>query len=371
MVDLILTFFATKAVSGCDLACSEPVDLLSRPTKVYSFDGENSAGVNTDRFKGIAKKYRNPVTKRIVPNLIEQARRGLRLGDEPVGRVALVTFSAGRYMLTEALKHPADRACIDTVIDMDGLNTVRMMSDNLAAMMPPDASGYYYQDTPGLGPFRDFGGLALDGTHLMVNWHTDVPSGVSSVAGTAESCQRLYGVLSSMAVGLPDVRTQKWSQAVLEGGPPPPVAHTPAQNDVARTWDAMPALDVETVGNNFRIHLPGHGAAGGVHIFTGYWGQGAVWRALLAPRWNGDAMVTCTSSSLSLQDGFASCRKVPVTVTDNAALDADVAAGGLFSGARPSGVSPGGLFTFAMGLATGWVIARAVRRQARGGRSRP
>ncbi len=366
MRDVILTFFASKAVKGCELACSEPVEMLSRPSSVYSFDGENSGGTNTDRFTGIAKKYRNPVTKRILPNLLEQARRGLRLGDEPIGRVAIVTFSAGRYMMTECLKHPADRASIDTVIDMDGLNTVRMMSNNAPALMPPDASGYYYQDTPGIGPFRDFGGLCLDGTHCMVNWHTDVPSGYASVAGTKESCLYLYDVLSSMAAGVPDVVTQKWSMDTLMAGPPPPEVTTPAQSDIARVWSAMPPLVVTPVGNAFRVYLPGQGAAGGVHIFSGYWGQGAVWRTFLVPRWNGEALVSCTDTSGVAQDAGASCSKIPATLVDNDSLDEDVQLGGLFDGARPAGPSSGGGFLVGLGSAlAAFLITREVARRRR------
>lgn len=300
--DLILTIFSTKTIAGCDLSCSSPIQILNNPAKLFAFDHHIKSGVpDTERFKDFAINARNKTTGRILPNLVAEAKQSLGLPeDEKIGRIATITFSAGRYMNSEILRHPEDREAIDTVIDLDGLN-MPIVSNNIY-FPKPDAKGNFgiwQYALPGLGPWFEFGKSCYDGSHLMVNWHTQVPGPGSAVSSTKDACNVLYAKLEEYAVanGI-ELKPQPFNVEDLRVPSEFFPANTPAQGgDKPRTWTEMPEVTVTVCGNNFKIDMPGNG--GGAHIFTCHWGQAAVWRALLAPRWNGTGATSGFASAFT------------------------------------------------------------------------
>jgi len=296
-VDLILSFFATPGASNARavqtslpelLAVCQPQHLFTSPTRVMS-EWPMDPCDHECRFKTLIAQARDWGTGRMLPSLVATAKRRLGI-TEPIGRIAVVTFSAGRKMAAELLKHPDDRAAIDAVIDLDGLTFQRFWDGSL--------------DPEGLDRWVHYGMLCADGTRLLVNWHTAItPVNVKDVASTTEANDVLYDSLraavaiQALIPGAFPPTTQPFDPKDLAAGPPPPAAYTPGQNDIPRTWDEMPPLTLSGVGNAHRIAMPGRG--GGAHIFSAYWGQGAVWRTFLVPRWNNPEKYHCTSSNIA------------------------------------------------------------------------
>lgn len=275
--DVVLSFYASKSIAGCPLdTCSQPTGALQKPAVVSPRDDLRA---NYQKWSAAAAALRDPVTKRLLPALLRAVAP--KLGGNDVGRVAVVGFSEGVQMVGECLRAADDRLAIDTVIDLDGLH-MPILATGQVYNPAPDSKGYFSPSTPGLGPWLNYGLGCQNAERLLVNWHTAVPTPSPKVTSTTEGTAALYGLLQN-ASG--DKRVQGWSTDVLHGQPFDPPARTPAQNDAAREWTEMPDLTVTTAGNCFRIGMPGN--SGGAHIFSCHWGQAAIWRALLVPRWNG------------------------------------------------------------------------------------
>lgn len=295
-VDLVLSFFATPGRNNAAavraslpdlLALAQPTHLFLRPTVVCS-EWPSDPCDHECRFKTLIERARSYKDGRMLPSIVATAKKRMGITDA-IGRIAIVTFSAGTKMAKELLKHPLDRAAIDTVIDMDGLTFTRLWTG---------------LDPEGVDRWVQYGMQCFDGTHLLVNWHTDItPVNLKDVASTTEASDVVYGALAHAAAiqaltpGAPAPVSQPFDREELYAGPPPPPAYTPAQEDMARTWDEMPPLTLTEVGNAHAIRMPGRG--GGAHIFSAYWGQGAVWRTFLVPRWNNPEKYRCTSSNVS------------------------------------------------------------------------
>ncbi len=286
---------------------------------------------DTERFKGFCLRTRNMATGRIVPALVAKAKKALNLpDDEPIGRIATITFSAGRYMNSEILRHPDDRKSVDTVIDLDGLN-MPILPNGQIYFPTPDAKGNFSvwsMALPGLGPWFEYGKLCLDGSHLMVNWHTQVPAPFvpppNKVSDTTQACALLYAKLNEyVQANSISTTTQPFEMDAFGKFDNFP-ATTPAQNDESRTWNEMPPLSIEAIGNCIKIAMPGN--SGGAHIFTAHWGQAGVWRALLAPRWNGGASTSLFAGAFSNLFGGGN-----TTSVDNAAIDDDLASDSRFA----------------------------------------
>jgi len=302
--DLILSFFATpggaqasacKTDVGTLTALSQPVSLLKNPVVVCGEWPMDPTQQHTGMFRAFAGKARNGSTKRILPALVAYARKVKGISDD-IGRIAVVDFSAGRCMASEVLQHADDRANVDTVIDMDGLNLVTLWNGKVdPGTRLKDGTFMTGWTQGGVGVWAEYGRLALNSQHLLVNWHTDIPAPVGGGASTTAANALLYQMLSSMVAEGETAISQAYDPQALYAGPPPPDAYTPAQNDKARTWSVMPQLDVQDVGNCHRIRMPG--SRGGAHIFSCYWGQGAVWRTFLVPRWNDPNPGRCTSAT--------------------------------------------------------------------------
>lgn len=293
-VDIVLSFFATPGPTQAPADFVQPVDLFATPTRVAAA-WPTGPGEHTKRFEPIGA-LRNPATKRLLPNLVALARRQLRLPqDETIGRVAAVGFSAGRWCLSELLRHPDDRASLDAVIDLDGMNLPRLANGQIDPGQGVTPQGFF-SGSPGLGVWTEYGKLALDARHLLVNTHTDIAAPGSFAASTSAACAALYASLSQMVDAGAPAKTQPFDAAELYAGPPPPMVTTPAQaGDKRREWELMPPLGLESVGNCHKIHLEGNQA--GFHIFSCYWLQAAVWRTFLVPRWNDPEKYECSSLS--------------------------------------------------------------------------
>jgi len=320
-VDLVLSFFATPGATQAPADVVQPVGLF-RDTTLVASGWPMGPGEHTARFKPVGE-MRNPVTKRLLPNLIASARRQLRLdADTTIRRVAAVGFSAGRWCLSELLRHPDDRAALDAVIDLDGMNIQKLATGAIDPGQGLTASGYY-AGSPGLGAWVDYGRLALDGKRLLVNCHTDIAAPGSFATSTSEACAALYDALAKSVDAGAAAASQPFNADELYAGPPPPMVRTPAQaGDKAREWELMPPLELTTIGNCHKVHLEGNQA--GYHIFACYWLQAAVWRTFLVPRWSDPEQYTCTGvSGLGAWPALGAASCAPKTTSMPAWLVAD------------------------------------------------
>ncbi|NJO18548.1 MAG: hypothetical protein HC877_23305 [Thioploca sp.] len=100
MTDIILCAFNC----GGSFNCSEEAEKFSQPPKLVYIPGNGS-----NAFKQYA--INNHKNDSVLDNILKD-----------VGRVALITFSAGWGFTTEVLKSKKDRERIDTIILLDGLH---------------------------------------------------------------------------------------------------------------------------------------------------------------------------------------------------------------------------------------------------------
>lgn len=191
----------------------------------------------------------------------------------PVSRVAAMGWSAGRGGVSELLKHPADRAAIDTVFDLDGLHFGKGGDGR-----PLRAQAE---------PWIHYGLLCADASHLLVMLHTKiVPSNASKITSTTESSAYMLQELSAALAGQ-DVYRQVVNIDDLTSGPPPPpvTIGRPAWAGGGNVvYDAFPLDYAQSVGNAWEVAI-GKGVETD-HYFAQREGQLALWRAFLAPRWN-------------------------------------------------------------------------------------
>lgn len=265
--DIVLTFFATP---DKDAATMQPVSQFKSPPLVYPVPTSGSKG----GFPTWALKVENG---RTLPALLQQVKS--KLGGDVPGRVCAVGFSAGRSGVQQLLNHPADRAAMDAVIDLDGLHFMR--GTNGAA---PEAQ---------VSPWVEYGKLAADASHLLALLHTAiVPVNSNKIFSTTESNAILFDRITQV-VGSSG-QQQPWNQDDLVRGPPPPAVtvNNPIWGKNGKvvkyenvTYDAMPPMSIRMVGNAFSVAMPGTRPAD--HIFAANWGQRAMWQTFLAPRWNG------------------------------------------------------------------------------------
>ncbi len=264
--DVVFTFFATP---GKDAATMQPVSLFKSPPLVFQVAPNGPKG-----------KHPSWALKRdggrALPALLRAAKA--KIGADTIGRVAVVGFSAGRTGVAQLLTDPADRAAIDTVMDLDGLHFLR------TATGPAEAQ---------IAPWVAYGKQCFDASHLLCLLHTAiVPDNHKVIYSTTEANQFLWERLSP-ALNSPGNQCQPFDAANLGKGPPPPAVtvNNPIWGPDGKvkeyqkiTFAQMPPLDMRRAANFFTVAMPGTRPAD--HIFAANWGQRAMWQTFLAPRWN-------------------------------------------------------------------------------------
>lgn len=264
--DIVFTFFATP---GKDANVMQPVSLFKNPPLVFP--------VGTNGEKGGHPTWAlKREGGRALPALLRAAKA--KCGGDTIGRVAVVGFSAGRTGVQQLLTNAADRAAIDTVMDLDGLHFLRTNAG------PADAQ---------IAPWVEYGRQCFDASHLLCLLHTAIVPGNSNVIySTTQSndflFQRLAPILSS-----PGNQCQPFDAGNLVKGPPPPAitVDDPIFGPDGKvkgykkvTYPDVPPMDLRRVANYFTVGMPGTRPAD--HIFAANWGQRAMWQTFLAPRWN-------------------------------------------------------------------------------------
>jgi len=242
--DLILTFFSP----------TPPIGSFSVAPLVVAVPPEGGKG-SSGAFAAAVNAYRD-ADGRALPNLLSALAPGLE-----VGRVAVLSFSAGRAGAEALITSPADRAAIDTMIDLDGLHFGRSGTE------------IQVERWAGFGESADGQGDA----HLLVNWHTAiVPGNHGAIYSTTESNRILYEVLAEHNTGP--------GQAIERGAFSLAKSESIENQYGSRVWDAWPTMSEDRAGNSWRFGVDeGEGAS---HLFAARFAGPAIVRALLAPRWN-------------------------------------------------------------------------------------
>lgn len=188
-----------------------------------------------------------------------------------VRRIAVVAFSAGGVFASKLLGSP-DATWIDSVIMLDALHLQKSWEG---------APSFLEQS---IGPWANFGVRAArsDGPMLVLA-HTEIARPAPTVGSTQESAQALSSQVAANSPGAPRTGIPG---VFFEGPPPPAVTLGPAQGlpPPERTYAEIPMPS--GVGRGDYHAYDFGGTVGADHAFIAWFVQGAVWRGLLAPRWN-------------------------------------------------------------------------------------
>jgi hypothetical protein len=215
--------------------------------------------------------------------------------------VTLTGFSAGNQFLKRVLQLPGDAALLDGVISLDGM--VFNNNWNGTAIIPAE-----------LTPWMNFAQLAAQNQRLFVCSHTHIAAPSTQITSTAEAADALMYALADKVGGERAVPNVQLDSGALVAGPPPPTVTMTGYRETAsgrvpivKTWDTMPMPDIAAIGNAWAFDYGGNNESD--HIFQARYAQRAIWRALLAPRLNGDVHCATDLQGLGQEDGDvpASC----------------------------------------------------------------
>ena len=234
-MDICLTAFACSSAAPCGQWAK---DYFASPPAVVWVPGNSSS-----QFEQVGQMAANDV--------VAWSAAHARCKADDVGRIAVVTFSAGWGFCYRLLKSAAARSRIDAIILLDGLHT---------------------RDLDGV---KSFCAEAARGGPMLVMAHSQiVPPYVSSTVTNTEVMGAAY------ATGLQgcSVAPDYVSAAVLDGAP-----ITLGNQYGHQTFDHDPLVQQDNVGSAWCLEYEGNNA--GIHIYISTHVAPRMWR-WLGERWN-------------------------------------------------------------------------------------
>ena len=266
---------------------------------VWNFqdDQDDKAQIRDKAFISAARKIRAAALAKggtgLVPYILNDA---MRLGKfTQVGRVALVTFSAGNSAARFIMANPSDQQLIDTFISLDSTMFQRQPDGSVAE---PNAEGMgWYQ-------YAAYGISGFDASSMSIYLHTDIINKDPSVLSTGDSAKMVFAELRRLQDSMASVRD--WSiPSPLDFNP---LYELPRLNNSPRLWatSGENITEIDRVGNNIRLRLPSPAApsakclgykvttaAGCAHVACANDFQRAIYDTFLAPRWRNPEKFSC------------------------------------------------------------------------------
>jgi len=229
----------------------------------------------------------------ILPKLLRQVPGKIR-------SIALVSFSGGTGFVADVLRGP-DALNVDTVIVLDGIH----LAKNWQGSVIPQAAA----------PWLEYGRGAAVGTHNLLVGHTNIAAPVKSVTSTQESSLYLWQQLQAMDIQ-PAPKLVLPSASVLGSALDQAAkSYLPLRLKIGsnqQVYNGLGIQDMIKVGSALTVDIGGKRNID--HEFASKVLQGSFIKAVLQPRWNGEAVV-CPTSTSGL-GAPAECVRRLVTVTD-------------------------------------------------------
>lgn len=229
----------------------------------------------------------------LVPYILNDAMKKGKFTQ--VGRVALVTFSAGNSAARFLMANPSDQQLIDTFISLDSTAFQKNAKGEVAE---PNAEGMgWYQ-------YAAYGISGFDASSMSIFLHTDIVNKEPSILSTGESARMIFDELK---------RTRASMDSVRDVSVPSPLDFNPTYelgrlNGSPRLWatNGENITEIDRVGNNFRLRLPTPSVlgakcaaysvtspAGCMHVACANDFQRAIYDTFLAPRWRNPEKFAC------------------------------------------------------------------------------
>lgn len=235
--NVILTAFACGKSAPCERWASEMFD---EPAAVGWVPGANSS-----QFEASGRDAAADVES--------WAAAKARCPADEVGRIAVVTFSAGWGFAYRLLLNSAASERVDSLIVLDGIHT-------------HDLSG-----------FKRFAAKAATGSKMMVLAHSQI---VPPYVPTKVTNREIMAAATQANPGSCELAPDYVTSALLPG----PIA---CGNQYGReTYQSDPLVEQDNSGGAWRLEYRGGNAA--IHIYIANHVQPRIWR-MLADRWNSKA----------------------------------------------------------------------------------
>lgn len=211
-----------------------------------------------------------------------------------IGRVAIVTFSAGNSAARFLMTHPADQQLIDSFVSLDS-TTVQLDGNGVPVVSDAQAQGWYQYAAYGISSF--------DASSLSVYLSTNAPGTTPDIMPTRACASLIFDELRRVRKSMDEVRDTS-IPSPLDFNPTYPLE---LLNNSPRLWatGGEQVLVEERIGNNFRLYLPNI-ALGPKCKAYGIPGQGecshiacandfqlGIVNAILAPRWRNPDKFVC------------------------------------------------------------------------------
>lgn len=260
-------------------------------------DPDDKSQIRDKAFISTARKIRAAALAKggtgLVPYILNDAMGRGKFTQ--VGRVALVTFSAGNSAARFIMANPSDQQLIDTFISLDSTAFQRQPDGSVAE---PNAEGMgWYQ-------YAAYGISGFDASSMSIYLHTDIVNKEPSMMSTGDSAKMVFAELRRVQDSMASVRD--WSI-------PSPLDFNPTYelgrlNNSPRLWatNGENITEIDRVGNNFRLRLPTPSVlgakcagnkvttpAGCMHVACANDFQRAIYDTFLAPRWRNPEKFAC------------------------------------------------------------------------------
>ncbi len=262
------------------------------PPFVYSFpdDGSIPGQIRSQGYESSGRKLMAEAKSRggtgILPLLLNKAMGSPGFGSNQIGRVALVTFSAGNSGARFIMQNPSDQALLDTFISLDSTAFQINPQTKRPWDVANEGQGYYQYPT--------FGLQGLDASAMSIYLHTSIINANPNIMSTKASAELIFDELRKTKASMDAVRDvsipspldfnpQYWLGFLNEG---PRTSYWP------KGYEGVHVMD--RIGNNFRLWLKTNGDTQiNGHIACCYDFQRSIYDTFVKPRWNNPEEFSC------------------------------------------------------------------------------
>lgn len=265
------------------------------PPYVWNFPDDSSVkndkGIRSGGYESSARKLVASAggADRLLPYLLNKIVKESLGAVTEIGRVAIVTFSAGNSAARFLMQSPVTQQMLDTFISLDS-TAFQLAPNGQPFEVASEGQGWYQYPT--------FGIQGFDASTMSVFLHTSIVNANPNVMSTKSSAELIFDELRKTRQSMDAVRDTSIASP-LDFLPKYPPDVDPAVLNASphtRYWPAgSPAAVVaDRIGNNIRIWLPTNATnQTNGHIACGYDYQRAIFDNYLKPRWNNPEQFSC------------------------------------------------------------------------------
>lgn len=257
---------------------------------VWNFpdDGSFKGDIRSQGFESAARKLVAEAggAERLLPYILNKIVQNSLGAVTSIGRVALVTFSAGNSAARFLMQSPSSQQLIDTFISLDSTAFQKNPQTKQPWEVANEGQGWYQYPT--------FGLQGLDASAMSIYLHTSIINANPDIMSTKASAELIFNELRKTKASMDAVRDVT-IPSPLDFNPQYWLGHL-ASGPRTKYWPVgMEGPSVmDRIGNNFRIWLPtnGQNQTDG-HIACCYDFQRAIFDTFLKPRWNNPEEFSC------------------------------------------------------------------------------